>query len=353
MTINSYIKKFGDFTIEERPLGPVDFIILAELSMISFDSLLNKNNVVKFKNIQEDQITPKLFEDSPDRRLNKKQLIGMINSKRFKDLEIRHVQRIFSETSVNQFYAITIVFPDGTFYISYRGTDITMVGWKEDFTIVLQDTFLGQEEAVEYLKDVINKEKGNFYIGGHSKGGNVALSASSLVFKDDNKIQRLGEAEIDLGGIAKGYTLDRAKDYLDNKGYKNYLIDGGSSSILLGEKNSKDGLFSVGLKDLSNSYLKLKNCFVSSSSISEQGVVIDNVTYSHIINPVSGSAINENDAVIVVSDTGYYGDAMSTSLMMNTIEEIKTIEVEHNIKTIVMKNGQIAYRNEGLEVYHR
>lgn len=178
MTINSYIKKFGDFTIEERPLGPVDFIILAELSMISFDSLLNKNNVVKFKNIQEDQITPKLFEDSPDRRLNKKQLIGMINSKRFKDLEIRHVQRIFSETSVNQFYAITIVFPDGTFYISYRGTDITMVGWKEDFTIVLQDTFLGQEEAVEYLKDVINKEKGNFYIGGHSKGGNVALYAA-------------------------------------------------------------------------------------------------------------------------------------------------------------------------------
>ena len=181
----------------------------------------------------------------------------------------------------------------------------------------------------------------------------LKISSSSLVFKDDNKIQRLGEAEIDLGGIAKGYALDKAKVYLDNKGLKSYLIDGGSSSILLGEKKSKDGLFSVGLKDLSNSYLKLKNCFVSSSSISEQGVVIDNVTYSHIINPVTGSAINENDAVIVVSDTGYYGDAMSTSLMMNTIEEIKTIEAEHNIKTIVIKNGDIVYRNEGLEVYHR
>ena len=181
----------------------------------------------------------------------------------------------------------------------------------------------------------------------------LKISASSLVFKDDNKIQRLGEAEIDLGGIAKGYALDKAKDYLDNKGLKSYLIDGGSSSILLGEKQSKDGLFSVGLKDLSNSYLKLKNCFVSSSSISEQGVVIDNVTYSHIINPVTGSAINENDAVIVVSDKGYYGDAMSTSLMMNTIDEIKTLEAEHNFKAIVIKNNQIAYCNEGLEVFHR
>ena len=181
----------------------------------------------------------------------------------------------------------------------------------------------------------------------------LKISSSSLLLKDDNKIQRLGEAEIDLGGIAKGYALDKAKDYLESKGMKNYLIDGGSSSILLGEKNSNDGLFSVGLKDLSNSYLKLKNCFVSSSSLSEQGVVIDNVKYSHIINPNNGSAINENDAVIVVSDKGYYGDAMSTSLMMNTVEEIKAIEVEHNIKTIVIKNNAIVYRNEGLEVCHR
>ena len=181
----------------------------------------------------------------------------------------------------------------------------------------------------------------------------LKISSSSVVLGNDNKIQRLGEAEIDLGGIAKGYALDQAKNYLVSKGYKNYLIDGGSSSILLGEKNSKDGLFSVGIKDLSNSYLKLKNCFVSSSSISEQDVVIDNVKYSHIVNPITGSVVNENDAVIVVSDKGYYGDAMSTSLMMNTIDEIKTLEAEHDFKAIVIKNNQIAYCNEGLEVFHR
>ena len=181
----------------------------------------------------------------------------------------------------------------------------------------------------------------------------LKISSGEIQLKNDDKIQRLGEAEIDLGGIAKGYALDRAKDYLDSRGMKNYLIDGGSSSILLGEKQTKDGLFTVGLKDLSNSYLKLKNCFVSSSSVSEQGVVFDNVTYSHIVNPITGSVVNENDAVIVVSEQGYYGDAMSTSLMMNTVDEIKTIEAEHNIKTIVIKNSQVVYCNEGLEIYHR
>ena len=74
--------------------------------------------------------------------------------------------------------------------------------------------------------------------------------------------------------------------------------------------------------------------------------------YSHIINPVNGSAINENDAVIVISDSGYYGDAMSTSMMMNTVEEIIELEIEHDIKTIVIKDGNIVYKNEEIEVYY-
>ena len=181
----------------------------------------------------------------------------------------------------------------------------------------------------------------------------LKISTSSLLLKENNIVQRLGEAEIDLGGIAKGYALDKAFEYLQTKEIKNYLIDAGSSSILLGEKNTKDGLFSVGLKEVPNTYLKLKNCFVSSSGISEQGVTINGTTYSHIINPVNGSAVNENDAVIVISDKGYYGDAISTSMMMNTVEEIKEIEKEHNIKTIVVKNKQIIYCHEEIEVYHR
>ena len=179
------------------------------------------------------------------------------------------------------------------------------------------------------------------------------ISSSSLEFKANNVVQRSGEAEIDLGGIAKGYALDIVKDYLKNNNSKQYLINGGSSSLLLGEKNTKDGLYTIGLKDLNNAYLKLKNCFISTSSISEQGVKIGDVTYSHIINPNTGSAINENDAVIVISDNGALGDALSTSMMNNTIDEIKAIETQYNVQTIVIKNNEVIYQNPGIEVsYH-
>ena len=180
----------------------------------------------------------------------------------------------------------------------------------------------------------------------------LKINSTSLIFKDDNKIEHLGEAEIDLGGIAKGYALDMAKSYLDSKSISQYLLNAGSSSTMLGEKNTNDGLFTVGLRDLEGSYLKLKNCVISTSGIDVQGVNIDGVTYSHIINPITGSAINNYDAVVVISEKGYLGDALSTSMMMNTVEEIKTIEQKHNVQTLVIKDKKIVYQNEGIEVYH-
>jgi len=176
------------------------------------------------------------------------------------------------------------------------------------------------------------------------------ISSTSLLFKENNIVQRVGEAEIDLGAIAKGYALDKAKEYLVKNKISHYLINAGNSSILLGEKQSDEGLFNVGINDIPNAYFKAKNVFISTSGISEQGVEINGVTYSHIVNPNTGSVINENDSVIVITNSGYFSDAMSTSLMMNTVDEIKELEKEYNFKTIVIKDEKIIYSNKDIEV---
>ena len=178
------------------------------------------------------------------------------------------------------------------------------------------------------------------------------MNNSSVLFKDNNLIQRLGGAEIDLGAVAKGFALDEVKKYLDSKSFSKYLINSGYSSILLGQKQSDDGLFSVGLSDIDNAYLKLSNCFVSTSGVSTQGVKIDDQIYSHIVNPYTGSAINNYDTVIVVSSLGYLGDAISTSFMLSSIDEIKQVEQTQNVKAIAIKDKNIVYKNESLEVYY-
>lgn len=179
------------------------------------------------------------------------------------------------------------------------------------------------------------------------------INNSELLLKENNVVQRIGDAEIDLGAIAKGYVLDKAFDYLKEKNITNFMVDAGSSSVLLGEKKTGNGYFTVGLKDIDSAYFKAKNCFISTSGLSEQGVTINGKRYSHIVNPITGSAESQYNTVIVISNKGYYGDAMSTSLMMNTINEIKQIEQEHNIQTLVIKDNKIVYCNEGIEVlYH-
>lgn len=182
------------------------------------------------------------------------------------------------------------------------------------------------------------------------------INSSSLVLEEIDRnaysAQRVGDAEIDLGGIVKGYALDKIQEYLKAASITNYLIDAGNSSILLGEKNTKDGLYSVGL-GAGTAYLELKNCFVSTSGIEHQSVTLDGVTYSHIINPNNGSATPMHDKVIVISDKGYIGDAFSTSMMNSTIDEIKEIENQYNVKTIVVNDNKIDYANSALEVkYH-
>ena len=181
------------------------------------------------------------------------------------------------------------------------------------------------------------------------------INNSSLLLKNNNVVQRLGDAEIDLGGITKGYVLDEVHDYLASKNVTHYLVNGGSSSILLGEKKSDDGYYNVGIDSriVPNSYLKLKNCFISTSALTVQGVKIGEQYYSHIVDPITGSVVNKQDAVIVVSSKGYIGDALSTSMMLNTLEEIKEIETKQNVKCIVVKDGNVSYCNKDLEVLHR
>ena len=180
----------------------------------------------------------------------------------------------------------------------------------------------------------------------------LKIASTSVEFLDNNQVKKNGDAEIDLGAVAKGYALDKVKQYLDSQKYTKYLVDAGQSSILLGEKNGGKK-FKIKISNLDNTYLNLKNCFISTSSYDKQVVEIDGVNYSHIINPKTGSAINENDAVIVISNKGYLGDILSTAFINESLDSIKELEQHYEVKTIVIKDKQIVYKNESIEVTNK
>ena len=173
------------------------------------------------------------------------------------------------------------------------------------------------------------------------------IANSSLEFSD-GKIKINGEANIDLGAITKGYVLNVLKDYLKENNISKYLINGGNSSIILGNKNGGD--FKIGINNLSMGF-KAKEISIGTSSVDEQNFTLDNIIYSHIINPFTGSAISKHETIIVMNDNAALMDVYSTVFMMLDLEDIKSICADNDFKVIVIDNKQITYKDSEIELY--
>ena len=181
MYLNGYIREFGKYSFAEHPFNDVDALVLAEISYLNLDLVLNKESdgSILLKNIDLSNIDD-LVKQQSDTSKNKVMLPLLMKSKRFKDLIIRDVVVTNDNNDVCQFYAMTIFFED-RYYIAFRGTDLTLRGWKEDLQMTYNKIIPGQHAANKYINSVVKKYPGKFYIGGHSKGGNLAVYAAFRV----------------------------------------------------------------------------------------------------------------------------------------------------------------------------
>ena len=100
---------------------------------------------------------------------------------RFRPLMLSGYRRIDDLDNTEQFSALTVRIPDGTRFITFRGTDDNIFAWKENFRMAVADTIPAQEDALRYLRWAMDAYDGSFVVCGHSKGGNLAVYASSML----------------------------------------------------------------------------------------------------------------------------------------------------------------------------
>ena len=166
----------------------------------------------------------------------------------------------------------------------------------------------------------------------------------------ETKDPSIGRASIDLGGIAKGYAAKKAKEKAESLGWKNYYINGGNSTMVLGEAEQNGGYFSIAWKeDLPNKKTKLKDICLSTSSVTVQGVEIGGKMYSHLINPFTGEASPSITGVTLLGDDPALLDAFSTALMWMGEEDRLALESQYNIKAVYYQDGQVVRDSIGLE----
>lgn len=117
--------------------------------------------------------------DQEARTAEKRSLIeAMAASKRFGSLMIHDFVNVVDTNRSIQFSAVTADAPDGSAFVAFRGTDSTLVGWKEDFMMAFETPVPAQTAALQYLERIASRQAGPLRLAGHSKGGNLAVYAA-------------------------------------------------------------------------------------------------------------------------------------------------------------------------------
>jgi len=209
-----YLKWRGDLPFSQAPLNPVDALIFSSLCYTEFGEI-----------VTDDPIRPVFFRDAVDhffsipdheKRIRVKKdlelLLEAAESPRFRNVGLCFYRDEMIEEEESQFAAMTFLLDDGSAFLAYRGTDYTLVGWKEDFNMSFQDTVPAQRKAVEYLQEFAGVFSGQMYLGGHSKGGNLAVFAAAEAPRDiQQRIQRV----YNLDGPGFGEYLMGTEGYLN------------------------------------------------------------------------------------------------------------------------------------------
>ncbi len=183
-TIIDYLKEYADVSLKDEPMNDVDSLVLCQFSYLKFDGLVplvtENGRSVSLQQLYEHSDYEKLYGDERYVKENRALFEAMRKCVRFRNMKLNcYINIIEAQADFEtQFSAVTFLLEDGTMYVAFRGTDETMVGWKEDFNMAFLSPVPGQEFAVKYLNMVTARLPRDFYVGGHSKGGNLAVYAA-------------------------------------------------------------------------------------------------------------------------------------------------------------------------------
>lgn len=184
-TLFDYAREFGDTDFHAKPLNEVDNVIFSRLSYLDLGAFEGKT-------LRE---AAESFPYTPDEKTNirnkiivrTEDLLYLIGeTERFGNVLITDFEEIAGGSYETAFCAVTFKLTDDISYVSYRGTDEQILSFYEDAELAYSFPVKAQLAALSYTNRVFDTQKGSFYLGGHSKGGNLALFAY-IFTKYENK----------------------------------------------------------------------------------------------------------------------------------------------------------------------
>lgn len=179
-----YAERFGGIKFNEIGLTEADNAIFSRLAYCDFSAYAGKTlgEISKLLNISDESAENK----KSTAYLTHQLLLQIGESERFKNIIVLQTRETVSEDFATAFYGVMFEIYDGLYYAAFRGTDEKIVSFYEDAELAYKFPITSQATALKYISEAIANLGGRYYIGGHSKGGNLAIF-SYLFLKDEEK----------------------------------------------------------------------------------------------------------------------------------------------------------------------
>ena len=233
-----YVEWRSDLTFFQDGQNEIDGLIFAELSYIPFEKLVP--SIEEGKTITIEELAKEFFENHGENynlgAILPKEILLLLKAisktKRFSNVRVwGYVNDICMDVE-KQFSAICFSCENKITYVTYRGTDDTIIGWKEDLNMALFTPIPSQREGLKYLSSVAKATKDKLMIVGHSKGGNIAIY-SGLNASNSIKRRVLGVISYDGPGFKDTYLeqfhgsqfLEKIKTVLPSKSFVGRIFD--------------------------------------------------------------------------------------------------------------------------------
>lgn len=214
-SIIDYVLFNANKDFNEIPFNKVDALIFAQLSYLNFTGIVedtrSDSKGVYLHEIAEHEKFPYIFTLPRTVENNTKLFNAVAYSKRYGKVRAKFYEDITEKDSDTQFGAVVFVLPGNLNIISFRGTDSTILGWKENCNMLYKYPVSSQEISVAYVDKVIPKLRGKVIVTGHSKGGNLAIY-SGVYCKKENQKKIKQIISFDSPGFTEEFVND--KEYI-------------------------------------------------------------------------------------------------------------------------------------------
>lgn len=172
----TYVEKYRDVDFDQMPFNMIDSLILSQISYYNYSKspFVRKDFNIPVSVFFQNCIPEKILNHTITTESDLVLIDSLKKGGRHGNLRASNYADILDDKNEIQFSATMFELGNEEYYIAFRGTDNTVTGWKEDLNISYLDEIPAQKAALQYAMKIFGEFSGNFYIGGHSKGGNLA-----------------------------------------------------------------------------------------------------------------------------------------------------------------------------------